>query len=147
MSFPSSFGAQVAAIMDVLAKAAVAEITKLMEDGSLVLRLEMSRREDEIQELRANLKLIEAELREAQEAAASRRTEDRQAQRAGETPVLRDGKKREHLEPTQRTSFKKPEILTLFAYKQRFLHGRRYVIIPNTWWWFTVKFGLNTIYY
>ncbi|XP_030608315.1 histone-lysine N-methyltransferase PRDM9-like [Archocentrus centrarchus] len=93
MAFPSSFGAQVAAIMDVLAKAAVAEITKLVEDGSLVLRLEMSRRESEIQELRASLKLIEAELRKGQEAVASRQTEDKQAETTAENQVPREDKK------------------------------------------------------
>ncbi|GLD50754.1 uncharacterized protein AKAME5_000390200 [Lates japonicus] len=78
MSFPSSFGTQVAAIMDVLAKAAVAEITKLVEDGTVVLRLEMCRKDSEIQELQRGLKRMEAELCKAQEAAMTRATEDRQ---------------------------------------------------------------------
>lgn len=69
MSFPPSFGTQVAAIMDVLAKAAVAEITKLVEDGTVVLRLEMCRRESEIHELKRSLKLMETELCKAQEAS------------------------------------------------------------------------------
>lgn len=68
MSFPSSFAPQVAAIMDVLAKAAVAEITKLVEDGTVVLRLEMCRRDGEIQELKRSLQLMEAELCKAQQA-------------------------------------------------------------------------------
>ncbi|XP_033181528.1 zinc finger protein 397-like isoform X2 [Mastacembelus armatus] len=72
MSFPSAFGTQVAAIMDVLAKAAVAEITKLVEDGTVVLRLEMCRRASEIQELKRSLNLMEAELCKAQEAATTR---------------------------------------------------------------------------
>lgn len=118
MSFPSSFPAQVAAIMDVLAKAAVAEITKLVEDGSLVLRLELSRREDENQELRASLKLIEAELKKAQEAAASTATEAKHTQTTAEELVLRTGKKRQHLEPTKRTLLKKISNLTSFAYKK-----------------------------
>ena len=54
MSLPSSFGSQVSAIMDMLAKAAVTEITKLVEEGGVVLRLEMCRRDSEIQELKAN---------------------------------------------------------------------------------------------
>lgn len=82
MSFPSSFGTQVAAIMDVLAKAAVAEITKLVEDGSVVLRLEMCRRDNEIQELKRSLKMMEVELSNAQEAATTRATEDKQIQTA-----------------------------------------------------------------
>ncbi|XP_047446554.1 zinc finger and SCAN domain-containing protein 12-like [Mugil cephalus] len=76
MSFPSSFGTQVAAILDVLAKAAVAEITKLVEDGSVVLRLEMCRKQSEIQELRRGLQLMEAELCRAREAATTRSTEE-----------------------------------------------------------------------
>lgn len=81
MSFPSSFGTQVAAIMDVLAKAAVAEITKLVEDGTVVLRLEMCRRDSEIQELKRSLNVMEVELCKAQEAATIRTTEDKQEQR------------------------------------------------------------------
>ncbi|XP_054914276.1 zinc finger protein 415 [Poeciliopsis prolifica] len=82
MSFPSAFSTQVAAIMDVLAKAAVAEITMLVEEGSVALRLEVSRRDSEIQELRSNLKRTEAELRKAQEAAARRATAEKQVQTA-----------------------------------------------------------------
>ncbi|KAK5860350.1 hypothetical protein PBY51_021836 [Eleginops maclovinus] len=72
MSFPSSFGSQVSAIMDVLAKAAVTEITKLVEEGSVVFRLEMCRRDGEIQELKRSLKLMEVELSKAQEAVNTR---------------------------------------------------------------------------
>ncbi|CAN9502765.1 unnamed protein product [Ophioblennius macclurei] len=68
MSFPSAFGSQLAAIMDVLAKAAVAEISKLVEDGGLQLRKEICRRDGEIQELRRSLKVMEEELCKAQEA-------------------------------------------------------------------------------
>ncbi|XP_059199761.1 zinc finger protein 615-like [Centropristis striata] len=89
MSFPSSFGTQVAAIMDVLAKAAVAEITKLVEDGSLVLSLELRRRDSEIQELRRSLKLMEVELGNAKEAATTRAAEDKQEQTAAGSQVPR----------------------------------------------------------
>ncbi|XP_070701065.1 zinc finger protein 208-like [Pempheris klunzingeri] len=93
MSSPSSFGMQVAAIMDVLAKAAVAEITKLVEDGTVVLRLEMCRRDGEIQELKRSLKLMEVELCKAQEAATTRATEDKQKQTAaGKQVPPRDDK-------------------------------------------------------
>ncbi|XP_036940890.1 zinc finger protein 594-like [Acanthopagrus latus] len=87
MSFPSSFGTQVAAIMDVLAKAAVAEITKLVEDGTVVLRLEMCQRDSEIQELKRSLKLMEVELYKAREAATSRNTEDTLQQTAAGNQV------------------------------------------------------------
>ena len=93
MSFPSSFGSQVAAIMDVLTKAAVAEITKLVEDGTVVLRLELCRRDSEIQELRRSLKLMEAELCKAQEAATSRAADDTQEETAGGNQVLQEGEK------------------------------------------------------
>ncbi|XP_074508200.1 uncharacterized protein LOC141777645 [Sebastes fasciatus] len=91
MSFSSSFGTQLSAIMEVLAKAAVAEITKLVEDGSVVLRLEMCRKDSEIQELKRSLKIMEVELCNAQEAAAkTRATEDKQEQTASGNQV--DGK-------------------------------------------------------
>lgn len=83
MSFPFGVGAQVAAIMDVLTKAAVAEITKLVEEGALVLRLEVQRRDTEIQELRSSLKMMETELCEAQEAAARRTAEEEEQTTAG----------------------------------------------------------------
>lgn len=94
MSFPSSFGTQVAAIMDVLAKAAVAEITKLVEDGTVVLRLEMCRKDSEIQELQRSLKRMEAELCKAQEAAMTRATEDRQEHTTAGNHVPPKGEKR-----------------------------------------------------
>lgn len=94
MSFPSSFGSQVAAIMDVLAKAAVAEITKLVEDGTVVLRLEMCRRDGEIQELQRSLKLMEIELLKAQEAA-SRAPQDKQGQAASLSQVPQGDEKQE----------------------------------------------------
>ncbi|XP_034558320.1 zinc finger protein 583-like [Notolabrus celidotus] len=80
MSFSSSFGTQVAAIMDVLANAAVAEITKLVEDGTVVLRLEMCRRDSEIQELKRSLELMEGELCKAREEAKTRAPEEEQKQ-------------------------------------------------------------------
>ncbi|KAJ8336445.1 hypothetical protein SKAU_G00376650 [Synaphobranchus kaupii] len=57
--------------MEVLAKAAVAEISKLVEDGSVVLHLEVSRSHKEIDGLRRKLQQVESELRTAREAAAA----------------------------------------------------------------------------
>ncbi|XP_030015375.1 zinc finger protein 16-like [Sphaeramia orbicularis] len=74
MSFSASFEPHVAAIMEALAKAAVVEINKLVSDGTTVLRMEISRRDSEIQELKASLKALEDELCKAQEAGASRET-------------------------------------------------------------------------
>lgn len=89
MSFSSSFGLQVAAIMEVLAKAAVAEITKLVDDGIVALRLEICRRDSELQELKRSLKSMEVELCNAQEAATTRATEDKQEETPkGEPPHL-----------------------------------------------------------
>ncbi|XP_034411395.1 zinc finger protein 629-like [Cyclopterus lumpus] len=77
MSFGGSFATQIAAIMDALAKAAVAEITQLVEDGGVVLRLEMCRKDGEIQELRRSLTRMEVQLCNArEEAAASRAAEE-----------------------------------------------------------------------
>lgn len=93
MSFPSSFGTQVAAIMDVLVKAAVAEITQLVENGTVVLRLEMCRRDSEIQGLKRSLKLMKTELCKAQEAAMSRAAEDTLERTAAEIQVPPKGEK------------------------------------------------------
>ncbi|XP_035286199.1 zinc finger protein 23-like [Anguilla anguilla] len=65
-----AFQTQLASIMEVLAKAAVAEISKLVEDGSVVLHLEVSRSHKEIDSLRRKLQQVESELRTAREAAA-----------------------------------------------------------------------------
>lgn len=46
-------------IMDVLAKAAVSEICKLVDDGYAVLRLEISRSKEENQTLKRKLKVME----------------------------------------------------------------------------------------
>ncbi|XP_061110913.1 zinc finger protein with KRAB and SCAN domains 1-like isoform X1 [Conger conger] len=65
-----AFQTQLASIMEVLAKAAVAEISELVEEGSVVLRLEVSRSHKEIDGLRRKLQQVESELRSTQEAAA-----------------------------------------------------------------------------
>ncbi|XP_066508694.1 uncharacterized protein [Hoplias malabaricus] len=64
---------RVSAIMDVLTKAAVAEISQLLQDNSVVLHLEMKRREDEIKRredeiegLKKRLQVTEKELKKAQ---------------------------------------------------------------------------------
>lgn len=77
--------------MDVLAKAAVAEITKLVENGTVVLRMEMCRRDGEIQELKRSLKLMEIELCKAQEAARSRGQEEKQVPNAAGNPIPSKG--------------------------------------------------------
>ena len=64
MASCSSFKIQMASIMEVLAKTAVAEITKLVDDESAVLRLEMCRSQRENEALKTKLLLMEGELRD-----------------------------------------------------------------------------------
>ncbi|XP_061110899.1 zinc finger protein 354C-like isoform X1 [Conger conger] len=54
--------AELASIMDILAKSAVAEISRLVDDGAALLRLEISRSHREIAVLRRTLQLKESEL-------------------------------------------------------------------------------------
>ncbi|KAJ8332595.1 hypothetical protein SKAU_G00423840 [Synaphobranchus kaupii] len=56
-----SFQVQMASIMEVLTKTAVAEITKLVDDGSAALRLEMCRSQRENEALKRKLLQIERE--------------------------------------------------------------------------------------
>lgn len=58
---------QISSIIDALSKAAVAEIAKVVEDGMVVLRLEVCQRETEIKKLKSNIELLHSELRSAQE--------------------------------------------------------------------------------
>lgn len=57
--------AQISSIVDVLSKAAVAEISKVVDDSMVVLRLEMSQRENEIKALKNNIEVLHDELRTA----------------------------------------------------------------------------------
>lgn len=58
--------AQIASIIDVLAKAAVAEIAKVVEDGMVLFRLEMVQRNREIDKLKSTIDVLHSELRTAQ---------------------------------------------------------------------------------
>uniref|UniRef100_A0A4W5RBE1 C2H2-type domain-containing protein n=1 Tax=Hucho hucho TaxID=62062 RepID=A0A4W5RBE1_9TELE len=58
-----SLRAQIASIIEVLSKAAVAEISKVVDDGIVVLRVEMCQRENEINVLKNNLQQLDSELR------------------------------------------------------------------------------------
>ncbi|KAF7692489.1 zinc finger protein 2-like [Silurus meridionalis] len=64
---------QIASIMDELAKAAVAEISKVVDDGVVLLRLEICEREHEIDSLKRNLQLVSEELRETRRALVRQR--------------------------------------------------------------------------
>ncbi|KAJ8271346.1 hypothetical protein COCON_G00102050 [Conger conger] len=59
-----AFKVQVASIMEVLAKTAVAEITELIDYGSAVLKRETCRSERENEALKTKLLLVEGELRD-----------------------------------------------------------------------------------
>ncbi|XP_028327745.1 zinc finger and BTB domain-containing protein 49-like isoform X1 [Gouania willdenowi] len=61
--------AQIASVIDALSKAAAAEIAKVVEDGMVVLRLEVCQRENEIQKLKSNIQLLHGELRAVQQLA------------------------------------------------------------------------------
>ncbi|KAG7458526.1 hypothetical protein MATL_G00221200 [Megalops atlanticus] len=65
MSNCIAFQSQLASIMEVLSKAAVAEITKLVDDGSVALRMEVCRSQKENAALKRKLQLMERELRAA----------------------------------------------------------------------------------
>ncbi|XP_055084498.1 zinc finger protein mnm-2 isoform X1 [Periophthalmus magnuspinnatus] len=97
MSFPSSFGSQLTAVMEALLKAVVAEVTALVEDGAMELRLELRDRDREIREKEREIeqrdrKILELraavdELRVREEAAVSpeeERQEERQEERREE---------------------------------------------------------------
>ena len=64
---PAAFHTQLAAIMEVLANTAVAEICELVDSGYSVLQLEISRSRKENEQLRRKLRLIE--LRAARSSA------------------------------------------------------------------------------
>ncbi|XP_034008884.1 zinc finger protein Xfin-like [Trematomus bernacchii] len=64
--------AQLASIIDVLSKAAVAEISKVVEDDMVVVRLEMCQRENEIKKLKSNIQVLHSELRTMQGCVTQR---------------------------------------------------------------------------
>lgn len=65
MSSAGMFQTQISAIMTVLAKAAVAEISQLLEEEAAALHQEIRRRNEEIQGLKTRLMLTETELQRA----------------------------------------------------------------------------------
>ncbi|KAM3605480.1 uncharacterized protein V6R79_026138 [Siganus canaliculatus] len=64
--------AQIASIIDALSKTAVAEIAQVVEDGMVVLRLEICQRENEIKNLKSNIEVLHSELRSAQDRGTLR---------------------------------------------------------------------------
>lgn len=76
----SSFHSQLLSVMDVLAKAAGAEINRRVDDCCAVLRLEVSQSRRDIELLRRKCEVMEAELRRSR-IRARRRGEERRRRR------------------------------------------------------------------
>ncbi|XP_028832848.1 zinc finger protein 883-like [Denticeps clupeoides] len=70
MSTPAPLQSQIASVMDVLAKAAVAEISKIVDDGFVVVHLQMRQRQSEIEALKRNLEVVTNELHATRRAFA-----------------------------------------------------------------------------
>lgn len=66
-----SFHSKLASVMALMAQSAVAEISKLYDDGLLVLRLEVCRKDSEIEALKIKLETVEKELRLLKESEPS----------------------------------------------------------------------------
>lgn len=62
---PTTFQTQLSAIMEVLTKAAVAEISRLVDDRCAVLHIEVSRHQNENEMLKGKLLSVESELKSA----------------------------------------------------------------------------------
>ncbi|KAK0149667.1 hypothetical protein N1851_009589 [Merluccius polli] len=57
--------AQISSVIDALSKAAVAEIAKVVEDGMVVLRMEICQRDNEILKLKGSIDILNHELKAA----------------------------------------------------------------------------------
>lgn len=57
--------AQISSVIEALSKAAVAEIAKVVEDGTVVLRMEICQRDDEILKLKDSIDILSNELKAA----------------------------------------------------------------------------------
>ncbi|XP_061652526.1 zinc finger protein 814-like isoform X2 [Phyllopteryx taeniolatus] len=73
MSNGAALHRQIGSIITALCNAAAAQITKVVEDGMVVLRLEVTQREQEIRRLRSSVEVLHGELRAAHRAADSLR--------------------------------------------------------------------------
>ncbi|KAG7454972.1 hypothetical protein MATL_G00251590 [Megalops atlanticus] len=73
MSSCVTFQTELSTIMEILARTAVAEISKLVDESCAALRCEMSRRQTENEALKQKLQLMERELRTARGRASRER--------------------------------------------------------------------------
>lgn len=91
-----AFQSKLTSIMEMLAKAAVVEISKLWEDGFAFVQVELRRREGEIEALNAKLKLMESERRsvlsQTQTASLSSSSSSKREQQNKLLPPTGDGK-------------------------------------------------------
>lgn len=71
----SHFQSQLASIMEILAKTAVLEIGKLVEESHAVFRREISRRISENEGLKKKCELLESELKASRKRSAEDRAE------------------------------------------------------------------------
>ncbi|XP_034411396.1 replication initiator 1-like, partial [Cyclopterus lumpus] len=97
--------AQIASIIDALSEAAVAEIAKVVEDGMVVLRLEMCQRETEIRKLKSNFEVLHGELRALRESESATPRPDTQRAVGDERASLE--KNHNH---TDRNGLRTPEL-------------------------------------
>ncbi|KAJ8272834.1 hypothetical protein GJAV_G00093970 [Gymnothorax javanicus] len=67
-----AFHSQLSPILEILVRTAVTEINKLVDDGTAVLRLEMSQSHREIETLKKKVQLLEHELRATRRSTLSR---------------------------------------------------------------------------
>ncbi|XP_072296740.1 uncharacterized protein [Eucyclogobius newberryi] len=84
MSFPASFGSQLTAVMEALLKAVVAEVTALVEDGAVELRLELRERDREIREKQREIEQRDRDILELRAAVEELRGRDEAAVSPGE---------------------------------------------------------------
>ncbi|XP_020793402.2 uncharacterized protein LOC110171937 [Boleophthalmus pectinirostris] len=84
MSFPAAFGSQLTAIMEALLKAVVAEVTALVEDGAVELRLELRDRDREIREKERDIEQRDLEILELRAAVEELRAREEAAGSPGE---------------------------------------------------------------
>ncbi len=65
----ADFQTQLTSIMEIMARTAVAEISKLFQENSLLLRIEISRRTSENESLSKKCHFLENELKSARKSA------------------------------------------------------------------------------
>ncbi|XP_029380044.1 zinc finger protein 205-like [Echeneis naucrates] len=80
--------AQIASVIDALSAAAAAEISRVVEDGLLLLRLEKVQRDSEIQKLKSSIQVLHTELRAAQDRLTVRGAAEGSQSVAGDERTL-----------------------------------------------------------